>query len=445
VSLAGRGVRRLVAARHEELRALATRSAQVVLAAAVVGAVTGLGVAGIERIVVDGGLRAVRAGPLWVMAAAPCAGLLLAAVMLRTVGRGASPATADEYLRAFHDPRDELTWRELVARITASIATLGLGGAMGLEGPSLYLGATFGAQTQRRLPRVFRNADRRVLMTAGAAAGVAAIFKAPATGAIFALEVPYQDDLARRMLLPALVGSAVSYLAFVAVNGTEPLFPIVGNPGFDFRDLAGAAALGVAAGLAARVFAFLLRRAKRVQGRTRPGFRVLGAGVTLAAIFATGWALTGESLTIGPGYDAIDWALDPSHATWLVIAVLGLRCAATVATVAGGGAGGLFIPLVVAGALLGRAVGGAVHALDTSLFVVVGVSAFLGAGYRVPLAAVMFVAETTGRPGFVVPGLLAAVTAELMMGRSSVTTYQATANRDEGSMNGNGDGAEPPP
>jgi chloride channel protein, CIC family len=70
-----------------------------------------------------------------------------------------------------------------------------------------------------------------------------------------------------------------------------------------------------------------------------------------------------------------------------------------------------------------------VHALDTSLFVVVGVSAFLGAGYRVPLAAVMFVAEATGRPGFVVPGLLAAVAAELVMGRSSVTTYQKSTDR----------------
>ena len=41
-----------------------------------------------------------------------------------------------------------------------------------------------------------------------------------------------------------------------------------------------------------------------------------------------------------------------------------------------------------------------------------------------PLAAVMFVAETTGRPSFIVPGLLAAVAAELMMGASSVTRYQ---------------------
>ena len=110
----------------------------------------------------------------------------------------------------------------------------------------------------------------------------------------------------------------------------------------------------------------------------------------------------------------------------LVLAMLVIRCVATSATVAGGGAGGLFVPLVVAGSLLGRAVGGA-FGDHTSLFVVIGVAAFLGAGYRVPLAAVMFVAETTGRPGFVVPGLLAAVAAELVMGHSSVTAYQMRA------------------
>ena len=106
--------------------------------------------------------------------------------------------------------------------------------------------------------------------------------------------------------------------------------------------------------------------------------------------------------------------------------ILVLRCAATSAAVAGGGVGGLFIPLVVAAALTGRLVGGSIHALDTSLFVVIGVAAFLGAGYRVPLATITFVAEATGRPGFIVPGLLAAVVAELIMSRSSVTTYQRT-------------------
>jgi CIC family chloride channel protein len=156
--------------------------------------------------------------------------------------------------------------------------------------------------------------------------------------------------------------------------------------------------------------------------------RIALSGATLAGLFVAGRIATGESVVLGPGYSAIAWTLDPSHATWLVLFLLLLRCLATTATVAGGGVGGLFVPLVVAGALTGRALGGAVHALDTNLFVVVGVSAFLGAGYRVPLAAVMFVAETTGRPGFVVPGLLAAVTAELVMGRSSVTTLQVATD-----------------
>ena len=89
--------------------------------------------------------------------------------------------------------------------------------------------------------------------------------------------------------------------------------------------------------------------------------------------------------------------------------------------------GGLFVPLVVAGALLGRIAVGVVGDANITLFVVIGVAAFLGAGYRVPLAAVMFVAETTGRPGFVVPGLLAAVAAMLVMGQASITEYQRSS------------------
>ncbi len=104
-----------------------------------------------------------------------------------------------------------------------------------------------------------------------------------------------------------------------------------------------------------------------------------------------------------------------------------LRIVATAATVSGGGVGGLFIPLVVTGALLGHAAGALLPGLDNHLALVIGVAAVLGAGYRVPLAAVVFVAEATGRPGFVVPALLAAVAADLMMGRRSVTSYQQPA------------------
>jgi CIC family chloride channel protein len=265
------------------------------------------------------------------------------------------------------------------------------------------------------------------LVVAGAAAGVAAIFKAPATGAVFAIEVPYQDDIARRMLLPALVASATGYLTFVAINGTAPLFPIDGNPSFAIRDLLGAMGVGLVGGAVARAFSWMLRRAKSLSTSVeRPILLTVAAATLLGGTFVGGRLLTGQSLLVGPGYDVVRWASEPAHSLPVILAILALRCIATSAAVAGGATGGLFIPLVVAGALTGSFIGHAVDRTDLSLFIVIGVAACLGAGYRVPLAAVMFVAETTGRPSFVVPGLLAAVVAELIMGDSSVTRYQVS-------------------
>jgi len=410
--------------RRAAWRGSLTSAHRVVIVAAVVGGLTGLGVAAFDRVVVDVLLERVADAPEWLLAVLPGVGLLIALAARRVIGGGVSPSTADEYLRAFHDPEVRLGWRAFAGRMVAAIATLGSGAPMGLEGPSLYLGATIGAEAQRRGgPRV-AGSDRRTLTVAGAAAGVAAIFKAPATGAVFALEVPYRGDFARRMLLPALVAAATGYLVFAWINGTDPLFPIEGNAAFGFRDLAGAAVVGVVAALGAHGFSWLLRQAKRIPDGLHPVRTTVAAGAALALLFVVGEALTGEPLVLGSGYQVLTWVADPGRSAWALLALLVLRGLATSATVAGGGVGGLFIPLVVAGALTGALVGNVANPGDLDLFIVIGVAAFLGAGYRVPLAAVMFVAETTGRPSFVVPGLIAAVAAELLMGRASVTAYQ---------------------
>ncbi|HVT76062.1 MAG TPA: chloride channel protein, partial [Acidimicrobiales bacterium] len=352
-------------------------------------------------------------------------GLVVAAAALRTVGQGVSPATSDEYIRAFHDDGGDLRPRQAVARVIASIATLGSGGPMGYEGPSLYAGASIGAALERRISKVFNLAEPNVLLVCGAAAGVAAIFKAPVTGLVFALEVPYQDDVARHMLLPAAISSATSYLVFAALAGTEPILPVAGRPPFNFVDLGGAAVIGLVCGLLARAFIVIIREAKRLSSRGHPALRIGIAGGVLGSTVLLGHVLSAQNLVLGPGYGALTWALNPNRAIVALIVLGTLRVAGTAAVVGGGGAGGLFIPLVIQGALVGRAVGGLFEAQTTSLFPVVGMAAFLGAGYRVPLAAVVFVAEFTGRPGFVVPGLIAAVVAQLVMGRSSISAYQS--------------------
>jgi CIC family chloride channel protein len=406
------------------LRELRHEWQRILLLTALTGVVTGLAVAGFEgltaRLLLDWLFRA----PLAAQVVIPAAGLCLAWVALATLGHGATPGTADEYIANFHDRRRPLPERPALSKVLASVATLGGGGAMGFEGPSIYMGSVIGSFFEQRFRRFFSREDAKLLMVAGAAAGVSAIFKTPATGAIFALEVPYQRDLAARSLLPALVASATSYLTFVAVWGTTPILAGHGSPGFDLPDVLGALAVGILAGLGARAFSVLIRAAKHTEPRLKPWQRLLIGGGGLAVLVGVGSVLFSDTLLLGPGYRAINWAADPRHGLVLVAVLFALRALATSLTVAGGGAGGLFIPLVVQGALLGRLVGDVAGVHTVSLFPLVGAAAFLGAGYRTPIAAVMFVAESTGRPGFVVPALLATVLAQLVMGRESVTTYQ---------------------
>ncbi|MEY2461010.1 MAG: chloride channel protein family, partial [Acidimicrobiaceae bacterium] len=209
--------------RAAKLRSLGARARQVGFLAVMTGAITGVGVAGFDRVVEGQMFDRVLELPLWVQAVAPVAGLTIAMVILRWVGRGASPSMADEYIKDFHDPERGLDVNEAPAKLLASAATLGGGAAMGFEGASIYLGAAVGSWLQSRFSRSFSRVDNKVLLACGAAAGVAAIFKAPATGVVFALEVPYRQDLARHMLLPSMFTAASSYVVFVAINGTTPL------------------------------------------------------------------------------------------------------------------------------------------------------------------------------------------------------------------------------
>ena len=419
----------LPTARQAEARAIGRRTNQTLLFAAATGVLVGLAVLAIERLTVEGLLDTLAEQPLWLRAAAPAVGLLVAALCLRWVAGSTSVSTADEYIRSFHEQSDErLDPRPVLGRILASIATIGYGGALGLEGPSIYAGSAIGSSLQRRFTRFFSREDAKLLLVAGAAAGVAAIFKAPATGALFAIEVPYRADVARRNVLPAMVASAASYLTFALVDGTEPILPVGGTHAFGWRDLGGALLVGVFCGLGARLFSAGIRklRSNPVQD-VAWGTRIAVAGVSLALLVWVSDVVADAPLSLGPGYDVIRWATDPSNGVWVVLVILLVRVAAVMATYGGGGVGGLFVPLVVTGALVGRLTGDMFSMSDTDLFVVVGMAAFLGAGYRTPLAAVVFVAETTGSPAFVVPALLATAASQLLLGdSSSVALHQRT-------------------
>lgn len=368
---------------------------------------------------------------------APILGFAAAHVILRVLGRGTTASTSDEYIRVFHDRHPRLPIGELPGKLLAGVATIGMGGAVGLEGPSIYAGSSVGLWIHEKARGFLRRDEARLLLTAGAAAGVAAVFKAPATGVIFALEAPYRDDVTPQALLPSLLAAAASYATFVSLVGTEPVIPFfaegsvlleeegsVSVLGVDLTDLLGALLLGIAAGLAGRGFAWLIRRAKAGTAQVPLATRLLTAGVAMGALAWIAEEAFEAPLTLGPGTEAMGWVVG-DRGLGLIALLFGLRVAATMATAFAGGVGGMFIPLAALGVVLGEFVGSAIGENDTALYPILGLAAFLGAGYRAPIAAVMFVAESTGGVGsFVVPALVAAAVSQVVAGPSSIADYQ---------------------
>ena len=400
-----------------------------------VGVVTGLIVAAVAVLSEKVLLERVLHLPTWQMVASPALGLWAAVLVLRWayVGQQLPSSTSEEYIRSYHDRNHPMKLRHLPFRLTAGILTVGSGGAVGLEGPSIYAGSTTGIAMQRAAQRLFRNREGYALLVAGAAAGVSAIFQAPATGVLFALEAPYRSDLGRRALLPALLSSASSYVVFVLVTGFDDLPFDVGTDmvrvRFGYRELVGAAVVGALCGLAAAAFSRIVRASKRLHESERPWWLLaLVGGVVLSGLALASDYLFKAPLSLGPTAEGqlLTWVLNPEESLALLGTLLAIRVVATSTVLASGGVGGVFIPLAVFGLIIGRLVGGWIELGPESLafFPFIGVAAFLAAGYRTPLAAVMFVAETTGAPAFVVPALIAVAVSQVLIGSSSVSQFQ---------------------
>ena len=414
-----RSLARLLPERH---------GSQLLAAAIAVGVVVGFAVAVVDAIVIELLFDRLLEVPLWVQAVAPLVGLLLTVAILKTVGGDVGPSTSDEYIYAFHSARPTVEPRPLLARLLAGGTTIGLGGAVGLEGPSVYMGSNIGLWIHSRLERWLGRGGAKLLLTAGAAAGVSALFQAPATGLIFALESPYRDDVVHRALLPSLVASAASYLTFVLMPFIHPhsALGFTLEADFGLGDIIGAVAVGAGAGLGGRWFAWTIRWAKSLRTRYSPWLLALGGGVVLGVMAIVSDQLFDEPLTLGPGLQIVEW-LEHNPSLVLISSLFVFRAVATLSTVGAGGVGGLFIPLAIQGVLLGRLVGDGLQTLgwadNASIWPFLGLAAFLAAGYRTPIAAVMFVAESS-RGAAVVPALVAAAVSQLVAGQASVASGQ---------------------
>lgn len=337
--------------------------------------------------------------------------------------------STEEIIRSYHEHEGRVDVRWFVPKIAAAITTVGSGGSAALEGPSIYGGAAIGSWLWTKLRRLrLTERDRRIMLICGAAAGMSAVFRAPLTGIVFALEMPYRDDLAHEALVPSLIASVVSFLTLSSFLGAVPLFDFAGCNSFTRHDVYWSALLGLIVGLVGMVFVLIFRRTRsffvrwRVAHWVKLGLGGLGTGLC-GLLFLR--LYPGNLVPLGPNYEAVGEILGKTHSTAELIVFSALKLAATLFTLAAGGVSAMFVPLFLTGGSIGTAFGQAVvHSSCLNLYAAVGMASFLAAGYKTPLAAVVFVAEATGGHAFVVPALIGAAVAYAVSGDASASADQ---------------------
>jgi CIC family chloride channel protein len=426
-------LRKYTALVNEDLTATYSRDIQKwLLVAPIIGILAGLIITGIAVLVLDVIWRALLPYYLshhWAIVVGLLAGFFVTGLIMQFCTPDPDEHSTEEIVRSYHEHQGDIDIGPFWWKLLAAVTTVGSGGSAALEGPSIYSGGAIGSWLWTKLRRFGLEArDRRIMLISGAAAGMSAVFRAPLTGIVFALEMPYKDDLAHEALLPSLIASVVAYATLVSIVGAQPLFGFAGSTSFRASDIWWSALLGAGIGIIAIVFDITFRRVRVFFVTSRmPHWLKLtigGLGTALCGLaFVT--IYDGPLIPIGPNYEAVRYVLKHPLPTEVLLLFVVLKLLATIFTLGTGGVSAMFVPLLLVGGALGNAYAqSVVHAPTHDLYAAVGMAAFIAAGYKTPLTAVVFVAETTGGHSYIIPSLIGAAVAYAISGEASVSGDQ---------------------
>jgi CIC family chloride channel protein len=362
--------------------------------------------------------------PWWMVLLIPTLGGLISGVLVFTLAPEAEGHGTDAMIRAFHRGGGMIRGRVPLIKAVASIVTIGSGGSAGQEGPIAQIGAGFGSILGKALR--LSPGECRLLVLAGAAGGIGAIFRAPLGGAIFAGEVLYSSAaMEANALLPCLASSIVAYSTFALFITPQPIFSV---PAFSFHGLRDlplfvflALVCAAVGWLYVRVFYGIRDRVFHPLPMPRQLKPALGGLLLGLLALAVPEVMTG-------GYGWVQWGaigmpphLEPSAGTtfsaphmgmWYLLTLALLKTFATGLTISSGGSGGVFGPSVLIGGMLGGSVGQFLELLfpswkiDPAAFALVGMGGFFAGVSKTPLTSIVMVCEMTGSYSLLVPLML---------------------------------------
>ncbi|MBL4746329.1 MAG: chloride channel protein [Flavobacteriaceae bacterium] len=356
----------------------------------------------------------------------PTIGLVLVYFVIKYVVRHEIPHGIPSTLYSISKKNGFIERYKMWGSLLTAPLTVGFGGSVGLEGPSVSTGAAFGSN----LAQLFHMSTKTRMLLIGctAAGALAAMFKAPIAAIVFAMEI-FSLEIGFASMVPLLIASVSSVLTTYFFRGTALLFSFELQDKFEISDIGFYILLGLFTGIASVYFSKIFFGISNFfEKMTNPFKKLLIGGVGIGAMLFFIPALYGEgyhlmnNLLHGNAKEALGnipyWGHLTDHA-WGIIAMLFIitifKAIAMTTTFAAGGIGGIFIPTLFMGSALGNMVARIINNLglgfhvSESNFTLIGMTGLMSGVLHAPLTAIFLIAEITGGYELFVPLMLVAV------------------------------------
>ena len=377
--------------------------------------------------------------------ALPAIGILLSILFIKYIIKDHVEHGVPSILYAISRANGIIKRHNMFSSIVTSALTVGFGGSVGLEGPTLATGAAVGSNIGQYLRLGYK--DLILMMTLACAGAMAAIFKSPIAAIVFAVEV-LMIDLTMASLIPLLIASVTAVLTSYFFLGSAVLYPFEIHNAFYFNQILYYILLGIFTGFVSVYFTKIYIQVEKYFKKISNGWiRWLTGGLILGLLIFLFPALYGE------GYEAVNTCMKGDYSPlfngspfyefqdniWVVfllfLMILFFKVIATATTFGAGGVGGIFAPALFMGVFAGLFFAEVVNytgltVLSGSNFAMVGMSGIIAGVLHAPLTGIFLIAEITGGYELIVPLMLVSTISYAttrMFVTNSVYTYQLAA------------------
>lgn len=356
----------------------------------------------------------------------PAIGIILATLWVRYVVKDNISEGVTRVLYAIAKQGSRIKRHNCYTSVVGGAVTIGFGGSVGPEAPIVLTGSAIGSNVGRFMRMNYRQIT--MLLGCGAAAALAAVFKAPVTGVIFVLEI-LMLDISMAAVIPLVLSSMTATTLIFFLKGFDPVLDVSTIEGFRLANIPMYLLLGASCGVVSFYFTSLNSKiADWFEGMKTVARKWVAGGVVLGVLIFIFPPLYGE------GYEGFadlmhgridnlfnnslfyDWRGVPWVVALYLLGILFFKVVAMAATNAAGGVGGTFAPSMFVGAFTGGVIAymaNTYFGMDLPLlnFTLVGMAGVMAGVMKAPLTSIFLIAELSNGYSLFVPLMIVTIVA----------------------------------